>query len=88
MFEVFHKKEIIYINKNFGEKKELDNNKSIQFKCFYCGNKSNTLNRFKAHMRIHVCKILLYNSFLLLKKYRLDKSLLNAYIVIKLLPKK
>ena len=56
IFEVFHKKEMIYlvhdsISNKVGEKQSL-----YQYKCIYCGNKYHNMNRFEAHMRIHVSK--------------------------------
>lgn len=62
IFEVFHKKEMIHsvpdsISDKVGEKQYI-----YQYKCIYCGNKYNNMNRFEAHMRIHVSYIyLLYN---------------------------
>ena len=54
IFEVFHKKELIYsvtdsISNKLGDKQSI-----YQYKCVYCGNKYNNMNRFEAHMRIHV----------------------------------
>ena len=56
IFEVFHKKETIYsnpepISNNIGKSHQI-----FQYKCIYCGNKYNNMNRFEAHMRIHVSK--------------------------------
>ena len=56
VFEVFHKKEMICsepdsISNKVGEKHPL-----FYYKCIYCGNKYNNMNRFEAHMRIHVSK--------------------------------
>jgi len=54
VFEVFHKKETISsiqekISKNIGKTHQI-----FQYKCIYCGNKYNNMNRFEAHMKIHV----------------------------------
>ena len=57
IFEVFHKKEIIYLNSDSVSNNEEEKLPSIQYKCIYCGNKYNNMNRFESHMRIHVSKI-------------------------------
>ena len=52
IFEVFHKKEILYDDQNTSE-----NNKdsiNIQYKCIYCQNLFNNINKFESHMRKHV----------------------------------
>ena len=54
VFEVFNKKETISsiqekISKNIGKTHQI-----FQYKCIYCGNKYNNMNRFEAHMKIHV----------------------------------
>ena len=54
VFEVFHKKETIYLTPDSVSSNEGEKNPSIQYKCIYCGNKYNNMNRFEAHMRIHV----------------------------------
>ena len=54
VFEVFHKKETIYSNNDSIFNKIGQNNPIFQYKCIYCGNKYNNMNRFEAHMRIHV----------------------------------
>ena len=54
-FEVFHKKEIVYINNNSMDKSK--NSQIIQYKCFYCKNNYNSLNSFESHMKQHVRKI-------------------------------
>ena len=53
-FEVYHKKEIIYINKDKNPNNNADKKSIIHFKCIYCGSEYNNINRFEAHMRIHV----------------------------------
>ena len=54
VFEVFHKKEIIYINQDSVSNNEESKSSSIQYKCIYCGNAYNSINRFETHMKIHV----------------------------------
>ena len=54
IFEVFHKKEIIYINQDSSSKNEDNKNILIQYKCVYCSNLYNNMNRFEAHMKMHV----------------------------------
>jgi len=54
VFEVFHKKEIIYINQDSVSNNEESKSSSIQYKCIYCGNTYNSINRFETHMKIHV----------------------------------
>ena len=54
IFEVFHKKEIIYINQDSSDKNKDNKNLLIQYKCIYCGNIYNNMNRFEAHMKMHV----------------------------------
>ena len=54
IFEVFHKMEIIYINQDSSDKNEDNKNLLIQYKCIYCGNIYNNMNRFEAHMKMHV----------------------------------
>ncbi len=56
-FEIFHKKEEISNNKE--KHLESEENQINQFKCFYCQNLYNNINRFEAHMRLHVS----YNKF-------------------------
>lgn len=53
-FEVFHKKETIYSNQETISNSEESKFPSVQYKCIYCGNKYNNMNRFEAHMRMHV----------------------------------
>ena len=69
MFEVFHKKELIYNENNSQKKDDKSNSQSISYKCFYCENTFSYINRFEAHMRTHVSK------FFLIKKY-----FINIYI--------
>ena len=57
VFEVFHKKEIIYINQDSVSNNEESKSSSIQYKCIYCGNSYNSINRFETHMKIHVSLI-------------------------------
>ena len=53
IFEIFHKKEIILNEININD--ELSKNQEfILYKCIYCENKYNNINRFEAHMKIHV----------------------------------
>ena len=64
VFEVFHKKEIIYINQDSVSNNEESKSSSIQYKCIYCGNSYNSINRFETHMKIHVslyCLIIYLN---------------------------
>ena len=57
IFEVFHKKEIVYINNNSNENKDKSKNSQIiQYKCIYCKKKYNNLNGFETHMKNHVRK--------------------------------
>ena len=56
VFEVFHKKEMIYLTPDSISSNDGEKIPSIQYKCIYCGNKYNNMNRFEAHMRIHVSK--------------------------------
>ena len=57
VFEVFHKKEIIYINQDSVSNNEESKSSPIQYKCIYCGNSYNSINRFETHMKIHVSLI-------------------------------
>ena len=54
VFEVFHKKQIIYLNQVSVSNNEEGKSSSIQYKCIYCGNSYNSINRFETHMKIHV----------------------------------
>jgi len=58
-FEVFHKKETIYSNQETISNSEESKLPSVQYKCIYCGNKYNNMNRFEAHMRMHVRKYII-----------------------------
>ena len=53
-FEVFHKKETIYLNQDSISNSEETKQPNVQYKCIYCGNIYNNMNRFEAHMRMHV----------------------------------
>ena len=55
-FEVFHKKKIIYLNENKKSNSKENQIQNVQYKCIYCGNIFNSMNRFEAHMRMHVRK--------------------------------
>lgn len=55
-FEVFHKKEMLYLNQDSMSNSEDGKSTIVQYKCVYCGNKYENMNRFEAHMRIHVRK--------------------------------
>ena len=57
-FEVFHKKKIIYLNENKKSNSKENQLQNVQYKCIYCGNIFNSMNRFEAHMRMHVRKII------------------------------
>ena len=60
IFEILHKKEeISIISNNKGKFQKSKNSQIIQFKCFYCKNPYNNINRFETHMRLHVS----YNRF-------------------------
>ena len=60
IFEILHKKEeISIISNNKGKFQKSKNSQIIQFKCFYCKNQYNNINRFETHMRLHVS----YNRF-------------------------
>lgn len=52
IFEVFHKKEILYDDQNTSENNKDSTN--IQYKCIYCQNLFNNINKFESHMRKHV----------------------------------
>ena len=54
VFEVFHKNETIFINKNSELNSKI--NQIIKYKCFYCGNSYKNRNRLEIHMIIHVSK--------------------------------
>ena len=56
-FEVFHKKKIIYLS-------EENKSQNVQYKCVYCNNIYDSMNRFEAHMKMHVRKIL-FNYYLI-----------------------
>ena len=83
IFAIFHKKTEILISENESKSK---NSQSIKFKCFYCRNQYNKINRFEAHMKLHVSQNI-FNLFFILY-YRLGKSLTNADFAIKLSQKK
>ena len=55
IFEVFHKKEVI-INEgtSYDKDEKSKNSQSLLYKCFYCENTYNYINRFESHMRKHV----------------------------------
>ena len=55
IFEVFHKKEVI-INEgsSYDKDEKSKNSQSILYKCFYCENTYNYINRYESHMRTHV----------------------------------
>ena len=57
VFEVFHKKEMICSVPDSISNKVEEKQSIYQYKCIYCGNKYNNMNRFEAHMRIHVSYI-------------------------------
>ena len=52
-FDVFHKKEIIYLNQDSISNSEESKFSNVHYKCIYCGNKYNNMNRFETHMKIH-----------------------------------
>ena len=83
LFQVFHKKEIIIHEPNSSKKFSIKNSRHVIYKCIYCGNKFNTINRFESHMKIHV-SLNKYNLYY----YRLEKNHLNVNFVTKLLQKK
>ena len=56
IFEVFHKKEIVYIINSNENKDKAKNSQIIQYKCIYCKKKYNNLNGFETHMKNHVRK--------------------------------
>ena len=62
-FEVFHKKEIIYLNQDTISNSEEIKLPNVKYKCIYCGNIYNNMNRFEAHMRMHVRNIIFNNIF-------------------------
>lgn len=63
IFEVFHKKEIVYIANNTNENKDkTKSSQNVQYKCFYCKNKYKNLNAFESHMKKHVK----YNKYIIL----------------------
>ena len=61
VFEVFHKKEIIYLNQDSISNSEETKYSSILYKCIYCGNSYNVINRFETHMKMHVSNIYINN---------------------------
>lgn len=61
VFEVFHKKEIIYLNHELISNSEETKSSSILYKCIYCGNSYNSINRFETHMKMHVSNIYINN---------------------------
>ena len=65
VFEVFHKKEMIYSSIDPISKKTKKKLSVFKYRCIYCGNIYNNMNRFEAHMRIHVGKYYLFNIFAL-----------------------
>ena len=52
-FDVFHKKEIIYLNQDSIKKRKESKFSNVHYKCIYCRNKYNNMNRFETHMKIH-----------------------------------
>ena len=65
IFQVFHKKEIIIHKQNLSKKISIKNSRYIIYKCIYCGNKFNKINRFESHMKIHV-SLNKYNFFIII----------------------
>ena len=61
IFEVFHKNEIIYLNKKKEGKNNQKNCSCINHKCLYCKKKFRNIYQFEIHMKIHVS----YNSIIL-----------------------
>ena len=58
VFEVFHKKEMICTSPESVSSKEGKKKLIFKYRCIYCGNKYNNMNRFEAHMRIHVSQLI------------------------------
>ena len=54
IFEVFHKNEIIYLNKKKEGKNNQKNCSCINHKCLYCKKKFRNIYQFEIHMKIHV----------------------------------
>ena len=65
IFQVFHKKEIIIHKQNLSKKISIKNSRHVIYKCIYCGNKFNKINRFESHMKIHV-SLNKYNFFIII----------------------
>ena len=86
VFEVFHKKEMIYLTPDSVSNNEGEKMPSVQYKCIYCGNKYNNMNRFEAHMRIHVSEIIFLIIYFFY--FRLVKNHINVCFVIRYLQKK
>ena len=54
IFEVFHKNEIIYLNKKKEGKNNQKNCSYVNHKCLYCKKKFRNIYQFEIHMKIHV----------------------------------
>ena len=54
IFEVFHKNEIIYLNKKKEGKNNQKNCSCINHKCLYCKKKFRNIYQFEIHMKINV----------------------------------
>ena len=87
VFEVFHKKEMICTSPDSVSIKDGKKKPIIKYRCIYCGNKYNNMNRFEAHMRIHVSQLIHFNK-LFINFYRLVKNLINVLFAAKYLLKK
>ena len=57
IFEVFHKNEIIYLNKKKEGKNNQKNCSCINHKCLYCKKKFRNIYQFEIHMKIHVSQL-------------------------------
>lgn len=49
IFEVIHKKEIVYISS-----KNKKHSSKVEYKCIYCNKTYPTLHRIKSHLKFHV----------------------------------
>ena len=58
IFEVFHKKEIVYPDNKFSKKnKNSEENRTLEYKCFYCKKSIKNINKYEFHIRNHVSYI-------------------------------
>lgn len=82
IFEVFHKKEII-----FPTQKGKKSSSRVEYKCIYCSKIYPTLHRIKSHLKFHVNLISLISLFIFYL-YRQEKRQINVIFVEKVFLKK